>query len=107
MSLGQSKGWVDTRNVGIYELPTHHCPLCLLAPPNRLIGYLLYLSLAVGVVAGLGCGAVRLLRRLDPVEMIRRGEERRLCLASMTGFTLFTTVGSWPTLTSALRLGAY
>lgn len=89
----------------IYELPTHHCPLCLLASGHRPVGYLLYLSLALGAVTGGGSGLVHLLRRFDPVRSIRAGEERRLCIASMTGFALFGAVGVWPMLTSALRMG--
>jgi len=37
----------------IYELPTHHCPFCLLQKDYHYIGYLLYLLLFLGTFNGL------------------------------------------------------
>ena len=37
-----------------YELPTHHCPFCLLQKHVHFVGYPLYLCFLVGVVCGLG-----------------------------------------------------
>jgi len=90
----------------VYGLPTHHCPLCLLASGHRPVGYLLYLSLGLGLVAGGGTGVVRMLRRVGPGDSIRAGEEGRLCAASMAGFVLFTIVGTWPMFASGFHTGA-
>jgi hypothetical protein len=90
-----------------YELPTHHCPLCVLAPETHLVGYPLYAALAVAVLAGTGAGVVHALRRLDRGASIAPGEERRLCLASIAGFAAFTALAVWPLLMSDFRLGGY
>lgn len=37
----------------IYELPTHHCPFCLLAQEYHYIGYLLYTLLFLGTFFGI------------------------------------------------------
>ncbi len=37
----------------IYELPTHHCPFCILQPEYYSIGYLLYALLFVGSFLGI------------------------------------------------------
>jgi hypothetical protein len=90
-----------------YELPTHHCPLCVLAPEMHLVGYPLYGALAVAVLGGVGSGVVRGLRRLDAEAWIAPAQERRLCVASMVGFAAFTALAVWPLLTSDFRLGGY
>lgn len=36
----------------VYELPTHHCPFCLLADDYNYVGYLLYVLLFVGTLCG-------------------------------------------------------
>lgn len=86
----------------LYELPSHHCPLCLLAPPLTWTGYLLYASLAVGAVAGVGSGLIRLLRRFGR-SAVRDGIESRLSVYSLFGFAGFTGIAVVPMLKSAFR----
>jgi hypothetical protein len=38
----------------IYELPTHHCPFCILQKEYYYVGYLLYISLFIGTFFGIG-----------------------------------------------------
>jgi len=40
----------------IYELPTHHCPFCLLQRDYNYIGYLLYIFLFIGTFHGIVLG---------------------------------------------------
>jgi hypothetical protein len=42
----------------IYELPTHHCPFCMLQKDYHYIGYLLYLTLFIGTFEGLLTGLI-------------------------------------------------
>ena len=42
----------------IYELPTHHCPFCLLQKEYGFVGYPIYGTLLGGAIAGLGVGAL-------------------------------------------------
>lgn len=90
-----------------YELPTHHCPFCLLSARAGHVGYLLLAALALAVVTGAGAGLVARLRALDPLRSIRLGEERRLCAVSMGCYALFALVAAWPTLTSGIHLEGY
>ncbi|MHC4384488.1 MAG: hypothetical protein ACYTGF_02860 [Planctomycetota bacterium] len=87
-----------------YELPTHHCPLCLLAADHGFIGYPLYLSLAAAVITGVGSGLVSALRAIDPLRCIRPHEERRLNTVSLACFALVTGIALWPVVTSPFRL---
>lgn len=45
-------------SIYVYEMPTHHCPFCVLQPDYHYVGYLLYLSLLGGAVGGAGVGAL-------------------------------------------------
>ena len=42
----------------IYELPSHHCPFCLLQREYWFVGYPIYGSLLGGAISGLGAGAL-------------------------------------------------
>jgi hypothetical protein len=42
----------------IYELPTHHCPFCMLQKDYHYIGYLLYIMLYLGTFYGLLLGFI-------------------------------------------------
>jgi len=43
----------------IYQLPTHHCPFCMLQGDYYYIGYLIYFVLFVGTFYGMAIGFVR------------------------------------------------
>lgn len=45
-------------SVYIYELPTHHCPFCIVMEEYGYIGYLLYLPLFGAAVTGMGIGVL-------------------------------------------------
>ena len=90
-----------------YELPTHHCPLCLLAADQGYVGYPLYLLLATAVIAGAGSGLVQALRSIDIHRCIRINEERRLCAVSITSFAVLAVIAVWPIVTSPFRLEGY
>ena len=52
----------------IYELPTHHCPFCLLQSDYNYIGYFLYIILFVGTFFGFVIGVIDFKRE----EMLKR-----------------------------------
>src|SRR5512143_4048155 len=47
-----------------YELPTHHCPFCILQGEYGYVGYPLYLALFGGTIAGIGVGTLAPFRRI-------------------------------------------
>lgn len=49
----------------IYELPTHHCPFCIIMEEYHYIGYLLYLLLFGAVVSGIGAGVLMPFREVE------------------------------------------
>lgn len=88
-----------------YQLPTHHCPLCLLSREHRLVGYPLYAALLVAVVTGAGAGLVGALRALDGTGSMSMVFERSLCRISLAGFLVFSGFAVWPAVSAAVRLG--
>jgi hypothetical protein len=75
-----------------YELPTHHCPFCMLQREYGYIGYILYGTLLTGVVSGLGVGAllpcsgIRSLARRLPLM------QKRLALLCLVSYLLFAGI---------------
>ena len=47
----------------IYELPTHHCPFCLLQKDYHYIGYFLYIFLFIGTFYGIILGVISFSKR--------------------------------------------
>ncbi len=88
-----------------YELPTHHCPFCLLQKEYGHVGYLLYATLLGGGVAGLGVGVLMPFKKLGSMAWIIPPVQRRLALAAMICYLLFVLISSWKMLFSALRMG--
>jgi hypothetical protein len=88
-----------------YELPTHHCPFCILQREYGYVGYVLYAALLGGGIAGLGVGALMPFRERGSLARIIPPLQRRLAAATLALYLAFTSIVSWRMLTSALRLG--
>jgi hypothetical protein len=87
-----------------YELPTHHCPFCILQREYGYVGYVLYAALLGGGIAGLGVGVLMPFRGRGSLARIIPSLQRRLTVATLALYVVFTSIVSWRILTSALRL---
>jgi hypothetical protein len=87
-----------------YELPTHHCPFCILQREYGYIGYALYITLLGGGVAGMGTGVLMPLRSLGSMERVIPKLQQRLAAISLLFYLLFTLTVSWRMLFSSLKL---
>ena len=87
-----------------YELPTHHCPFCILQSQYGYVGYLLYGCLLGGTVAGLGVGALMPLRSRGSMAAVIPPLQRRLTAAALVLYGIFSLVVSWRLLFSSFRL---
>lgn len=86
----------------IYELPTHHCPFCIIMEDYQYIGYLLYLLLFGGVVTGMGSGLLLPFREVASLKPLLGGVIGKLTLASVLMYALFTALVSYEILSSSL-----
>lgn len=88
----------------VYELPTHHCPFCLLQREYGYLGYPLYAALLGGAVAGAGVGLLQPFRRVPSLAAAVPALQRRLASAALLGLGAFALLSAWKVLASGLRL---
>jgi hypothetical protein len=87
----------------LYELPTHHCPFCILQREYGYVGYPLYATLLGGAVAGMAVGAVAPARRIESLSLSVPVLQRRLAALSMLLYAAFAMIVAWGMNASALR----
>jgi hypothetical protein len=83
----------------IYELPTHHCPFCVLQKEYSYIGYLFYSTLLGGAVTGMGAGILKPFRSIPSMAVIIPSMQKRLAVLSV----LFYASACLLTLVAVLR----
>jgi hypothetical protein len=91
----------------IYELPTHHCPFCILQKEYGYIGYLIYVTLLGGAIAGLSVGMLAPFRKIGSISEVLPLLQRKLALTSSTLFLVFTAIVTVRILLSGLVLEGY
>lgn len=87
-----------------YDLPTHHCPFCILQKEYRYVGYLLYGTLLGGGVGGLGVGALMPFRGRGSMAGVIPYLQRRLTAVSLALYLVFSIVVTWRIWVSPLKL---
>ena len=88
----------------IYEMPSHHCPFCILQKEYHFVGYPLYATLLLGTVTGMGTGVLMPFRNRPSLAATLPGFQRRLALTSVISWLLFTLIATWPLVFSSFRL---
>ncbi|WP_240732264.1 hypothetical protein [Geobacter sp. FeAm09] len=88
----------------VYELPSHHCPFCMLQQEYGYVGYAFYGTLFGGGVAGLGAGALTPFRRHASLARIIPATQRRLAAFALGSYLLFALIASSYLVFSPLRL---
>jgi len=87
-----------------YELPTHHCPFCILQKEYGYVGYALYLTFLGGAVFGLGVGVTMPFRNIESLRAVLPRIQRQLTLISLGSYALFMAIVAYGILFSNLRL---
>ena len=90
-----------------YELPTHHCPFCILQKEYGYVGYAIYITLLGGVVSGTGVGAVIPFRNMKSLTEALPPIERKLTLMSLISYSLFMAIILHRAIFSNLTLKGY
>jgi hypothetical protein len=91
-------------SVYIYELPTHHCPFCVLQQEYGCIGYPLFLALLGGEQAGLGVGIMTPYAEIGSLKEILPALQKKLVLLSLICYTLFTVIITYKIIFSNLKI---
>jgi len=90
-----------------YELPTHRCPFCILQGEYYYIGYILYVTLLVGVLGGTGVGILLPFGGRDSLKRIIPGIMKRLTMMSIISYLLFAVIVTFAMVRTDFRLTGY
>lgn len=88
----------------VYELPTHHCPFCILHKEYGFVGYPLYALLLGAGISGIGVGALMPARRLASLATVVPGMQRTLAATAMALYIIFGSIVAYLVLFSNLKL---
>ena len=88
-----------------YELPTHHCPFCILQKEYGYAGYVLYAALLGGAVTGIGAGVLMPFRRCASLAQVVPSLQRKLVMVTVLLYLLFALLVSYRMLSTDFRLG--
>ncbi len=94
-------------SIYFYELPTHHCPFCILHQEYGYVGYPIYLTLLMGAISGLGVGSIAPFRKIMSLNQIIPKIQRRLALISVLSYSAFVLIVSYGIFSSHLSMAAY
>jgi hypothetical protein len=87
----------------VYELPTHHCPFCILHKDYAYVGYPLYAALLGAGISGLGVGTLMPARETVSLSKIVPSIQRKLAAFSVVLYLLFGVIAVYLVTTSALK----
>lgn len=87
-----------------YELPTHHCPFCILQKEYLNIGYILYGCLIAGVISGVSTGLAERFRGEKSLAAVIPGFQKISIVASLLLNSLFTIISLVQILRTPFRL---
>lgn len=85
-----------------YELPTHHCPFCILQKEYGYVGYPLYGALFGGGILGMGVGCIMPFRRMKSLEETLPRFQKKLALGSILLLGLFGVLVTFRMISSTL-----
>ena len=79
-------------SVYFYELPTHHCPFCILQKEYGYVGYPLYASLFGSGITGMGVGILAPFRKRESLAGIIPSIQKNLVWASLILSVIFAAI---------------
>jgi len=91
----------------IYELPSHHCPFCILHPEYHSIGYPLYGAMLVSAIFGTGTGVIHPFRTIASLQEIIPDMQKRLALVAIIATLTLVLIAGSALLSSNLTMAAY
>ncbi|MBU5614186.1 hypothetical protein [Geomonas azotofigens] len=96
---------VSVISLYFYELPSHHCPFCLLQREYGYAGYPLYLVILAAALSGIGVGVLHPFRHCTSLRELLPTLQHRLALIALTALLICSGAVTWKILASSLRLG--
>jgi hypothetical protein len=94
-------------NLYFYQMPTHHCPFCILQSGYYYVGYPLYASLFAGVFFGAMTGIIEPFRKIPSLAAVIPGTQRRWALIALCSLVVFVLITLIPMVFSSFTLEGY
>ena len=94
-------------SIYFYELPTHHCPFCILQKEYGYVGYPLYLTLLGGAIAGMGVGVLAPFREIKSLKEVLPSIQKKLALTSSILFLIFSAIVTYRMIFTDFMLEGY
>ena len=91
-------------SVYYYELPTHHCPFCILQKEYGYAGYCLYLTLLGGAISGMAVGVLMPFKHIESLAQTIPPIQKKLAGVATVLFLIFTALVTYRIITSNLSL---
>ncbi|BCS98753.1 hypothetical protein DSLASN_43850 [Desulfoluna limicola] len=88
-----------------YELPTHHCPFCLLQKEYNHIGYPLYLTLFSGAIMGGSLGMIDFFKGFNSLGHVIPTLQKQFCLIAVISYVVLAIIATAPIVFSDFKLG--
>ena len=92
-------------SVYFYELPTHHCPFCILQKEYGYVGYPLYAALFGSGITGMGVGILAPFRKRESLAGIIPPLQKRLVLISLILSLIFVGIVTYRMVFTDFTLG--
>jgi hypothetical protein len=83
---------VSVISLYIYQMPSHHCPFCILQREYRFVGYPIFLSILVAGVSGIGAGWLHRYRNIPSLASALPALIGRLALVSVFAVLLLVVI---------------
>ncbi len=93
-------------SIYVYELPTHHCPFCLLHQEYGYVGYFLYAAILVGAISGMGAGVIHPFRSIASLHHLIPPMQKKLAMLSLSATLVFMLIAGYAILFSNLSMAA-
>jgi hypothetical protein len=87
-----------------YELPTHHCPFCILQREYSFIGYPIYLAFLGGGISGTGVGVLMPFGKIESLKDILPAVQKKLSFLSLLSYAIFMTIIVYQMIFSNLKM---
>ena len=94
-------------SIYIYELPTHHCPFCILHREYGYVGYPMYAAMLASAVFGIGTGVINPFRTIASLGAVIPPVQKRLALISIISTAGFLAIAGGAIVFSNLSMAGY
>lgn len=103
--LVASVSFISFISLYFYELPTHHCPFCVLQREYGYVGYLLYAALITGAVSGIGVGVLMPFAGISSLSDSLPRIQKKLTILCLASYLLFTGISTYSMVSTDFTLG--